>query len=175
MTQAVQVQDKQAGAAPTLEFPTANGAFRAGRIAFVHALWHADIVREALAGFTDEIQTLGLPAGAVEVFETPGSFEIPLHAQTLARTGRYAAIVAAAFVVDGGIYRHEFVAETVVGALMQVQLATETPIFSVVLTPHHFHEHAVHQRFFHEHFRLKGAEAAQACVGTLASLAQLAA
>ena len=31
----------------TLEFPTANGAYRAGRIAFIHALWHADIVRES--------------------------------------------------------------------------------------------------------------------------------
>lgn len=159
----------------TLEFPTANGAFRAGRIAFVHALWHADIVREAYAGFVEEMTALGYPESVVECFETPGSFEIPLHAQTLARTGRYAAIVAAGFVVDGGIYRHDFVAATVVNALMQVQLATETPVFSVVLTPHHFHEHDVHQGFFHAHFRVKGQEAARACVGTLQSLARLAA
>ena len=159
----------------TLEFPTANGAFRAGRIAFIHALWHADIVREAYAGFVDEMTALGFPPEAIEKFETPGSFEIPLHAQTLARTGRYAAIVAAGFVVDGGIYRHDFVAATVIQALMQVQLATETPVFSVVLTPHHFHEHDVHRRFFHDHFRVKGQEAARACVGTLQSLAQLSA
>jgi len=158
----------------TLEFPTANGAFRAGRIAFIHALWHADIVREAYAGFVDEMGVLGIPPEAIEKFETPGSFEIPLHAQTLARTGRYAAIVAAGFVVDGGIYRHDFVAQTVVQALMQVQLATETPVFSVVLTPHHFHEHDTHHGFFHAHFRTKGAEAARACHGTLTSLAQLA-
>jgi 6,7-dimethyl-8-ribityllumazine synthase len=156
------------------EYPTANGAFRAARIAFVHSLWHADIVREAHAGFMEEIEALGFPASAIEVFETPGAFEIPLHAQTLARTGRYAAIVAAGFVVDGGIYRHEFVAETVIRALMQVQLATETPVFSVVLTPHHFHEHEVHQGFFHAHFRVKGAEAARAVEGTLTSLARLA-
>ncbi|WP_334164029.1 6,7-dimethyl-8-ribityllumazine synthase [Phenylobacterium sp.] len=157
------------------ELPTANGAFRAARIAFVHSLWHADIVREAHTGFVEEITALGFPSDAVERFETPGAFEIPLHAQTLARTGKYAGIVAAGFVVDGGIYRHEFVAETVIRALMQVQLATETPVFSVVLTPHHFHEHDVHQRFFHEHFRLKGQEAARACAGTLESLARLAA
>jgi len=156
------------------EFPTANGAFRAARIAFVHSLWHGDIVREAYAGFVDEMASLGFAPEAIERFETPGAFEIPLHAQTLARTGRYAAIVAAGFVVDGGIYRHEFVAETVIRALMQVQLATETPVFSVVLTPHHFHEHDVHQGFFHAHFRVKGAEAAQACKGTLESLARLA-
>jgi 6,7-dimethyl-8-ribityllumazine synthase len=157
------------------ELPTANGAFRAARIAFVHSLWHREIVEEAYAGFIDEMAALGFPPGTVERFETPGAFEIPLHAQTLARTGKYAAVVGAAFVVDGGIYRHEFVAETVVRALMQVQLATETPVFSVVLTPHHFHEHEVHQRFFHAHFRLKGQEAARACAGTLDSLARLAA
>lgn len=166
MTQATQV---------THEFPTANGAFRAARIAFVHALWHREIVEEAYHGFVEEMATLGFGADVIERFETPGAFEIPLHAQTLARTGRYAAIVGAAFVVNGGIYRHEFVAETVVNALMQVQLSTETPIFSVVLTPHHFHDHEVHQKFFHDHFRVKGHEAARACAGTLASLARLAA
>ena len=158
-----------------LEFPTANGAFRAARVAFVHAQWHREVVAECRIAFLDEIEARQIARAQVDVFEVPGSFEIPLHAQTLARTGRYAAIVGAAFVVDGGIYRHEFVAETVVSALMQVQLATETPLFSVVLTPHHFHEHAVHQRFFHEHFRVKGAEAARACQGTLESLARLAA
>ncbi|MBS0360450.1 MAG: 6,7-dimethyl-8-ribityllumazine synthase [Proteobacteria bacterium] len=179
MTQATQSQATQSQAtqsqATTLEFPTANGAFRAARIAFVHAQWHREIVAQAHVGFVEEMAALGFGPETVELFETPGAFEIPLHAQTLAKTGRYAAIVGAAFVVDGGIYRHEFVAETVVSALMQVQLATETPIFSVVLTPHHFHEHGVHQQFFHDHFRVKGAEAAQACVGTLKSLAQLSA
>ena len=159
----------------TLEFPTANGAFRAARIAFVHARWRCEIVAEAHRGFIEEMAAQGFGPETIEVFETPGAFEIPLHAQTPARTGRYAAVVGAAFVVDGGIYRHEFVAETVVSALMQVQLATETPVFSVVLTPHHFHEHDVHQRFFHDHFRVKGHEAARACVGTLNSLAQLSA
>lgn len=173
MTQVAQVAAKTASAA--LELPTANGAFRAARIAFVNSLWHREIVEQAHVGFLEEIATLGFDPSSVERFETPGAFEIPLHAQTLARTGRYAAIVGAALVVNGGIYRHEFVAETVVSGLMQVQLATETPIFSVVLTPHHFHEHDTHQRFFHDHFRVKGQEAARACVGTLKSLALLAA
>lgn len=166
MTQAAQV---------TPEFPTANGAYRAARIAFIHAQWHREIVEQAYEGFVEEMAKLGFGPEVIERFETPGAFEIPLHAQTLARSGRYAGIVGAAFVVDGGVYRHEFVAETVVNALMQVQLSTETPVFSVVLTPHHFHDHEVHRTFFHDHFRLKGHEAARACAGTMASLARLAA
>ena len=157
------------------EFPTAHGARPAGRIAFVHALWHAEIVREAKAGFLERMEASGFDRNAIECFETPGAFEIPLHAQTLARTGRYAAIVAAAFVVNGGIYRHDFVASTVVDALMRVQLETETPIFSVVLTPHHFHEHDVHHDFFKQHFKVKGVEAAQACILTLQNLSRIAA
>ena len=58
-----------------------------------------------------------------------------MQAKLLAKTGKYAVIVAAGFVVDGGIYRHEFVSETVIGALMRIQLDTEIPIISVVLTP----------------------------------------
>src|SRR3546814_13025891 len=81
-----------------------------------------------------------VPSGSISLFEVPGAFEIPLHAKKLAQTGRYAAIVACGFVVDGGIYRHEFVADAVIGALMAVQLETEVTVISAVLTPQHFHE-----------------------------------
>jgi len=53
---------------------------------------------------------------------------------------------------------------------MRVQLDTDVPVFSVVLTPHHFHEHADHNAFFTAHLETKGAEAARAVVKTLASL-----
>jgi 6,7-dimethyl-8-ribityllumazine synthase len=42
-----------------------------------------------------------------------------------------------------------------------------------VLTPHHFHAGQEHQAFFFEHFKVKGAEAARACVSTIESLRQL--
>ena len=58
----------------------------------------------------------------------PGSLEIPLHALLLAESGRNAAIVAAGFVVNGGIYRHKFVAEAVIRGLMRVQLDTKVKI-----------------------------------------------
>jgi len=163
----------QAAIAQISEYRTANGAYRPARIAFVQAGWHHDIVDKAREGFIAEMEKLGFPSSAVDVFQTPGAFEIPLHAQTLARTAKYAAVVAAAFVVDGGIYRHEFVAETVVNGLMKVQLDTEIPVFSVVLTPHHFQETPAHQDFFRAHFIQKGAEAARACTQTLESLHRL--
>ena len=56
---------------------------------------------------------------------------------------------------------------------MQVQLETNIPVFSAVLTPHHFHEHETHHGFFAEHFLKKGREAAEACARTMESLARI--
>lgn len=143
------------------------------RVAFIRATWHSSIVGKAYEGFTAEYAGLGFDPAAVDVFEVPGAFEIPLHAKRLAHSGGYSAIVAAALVVDGGIYRHDFVASAVIDGLMRVQLDTDVPVFSVVLTPHHFHEHSEHVTFFTEHFVTKGAEAARALATTLSSLRSL--
>jgi 6,7-dimethyl-8-ribityllumazine synthase len=121
---------------------------RSARIAFVQSCWHRDIVDQSRIGFLRGIKTQGFETNNVECLEVPGAFEIPLQAKLLALSGRYAAIVAAGFVVDGGIYRHEFVASSVIDGLMRVQLETEVPIISVVLTPQHFHEHNEHRDFF---------------------------
>ncbi len=138
-------------------------------IAFVQSCWHRDIVDQARDGFLDSISD----SADIELFEVPGAFELPLHVKCLADTGRFDAIVAAGFVVDGGIYRHEFVADAVIGGLMRVQLDTGVPVFSSVLTPHNFHESATHIQFFHDHMLEKGNEVAQACMATLVARQQL--
>lgn len=138
------------------------------RIAVVAARWHSDIVDKAVEGFRSGLAERDIDA--VDVYEVPGAFEIPLHARRLAQSGRYAAIAACALVVDGGIYRHDFVASTVVDALMRVQLETDVPVFSAVLTPHHFHEHAEHSDYFSRHFTVKGEELANAVASTLDGL-----
>ena len=129
--------------------------------------------RNAASPSLRKIEARNIARAQVDLFEVPGSFEIPLHAQLLAKTRRYTAIVAAGLVVDGGIYRHEFVADTVIKALMDVQLRTEVPVFSAVLTPQQFHESAAHLDFFRKHFAIKGIEVAEACANTLLSLERL--
>jgi len=129
------------------------------RYAFIKAGWHADIVNRALDGFTQII-----PPERVDVFDVPGAFETPLMARDLATTGRYVAIAAAALVVDGGIYRHDFVAQAVVDGLMRVGLDTGVPILSVSLTPHQFQDTDHHIAIYAEHFVQKGREAAQAAL-----------
>ena len=127
------------------------------RYAFIKANWHAEIVEQALEGFRRDIGDAD-----IAVFDVPGAFEIPLLARDLAATGSFDAVVGAAFVVDGGIYRHEFVASTVLEGMMRAQMDANVSVLSVVLTPHNFQETDVQRKFFREHFVQKGAEAARA-------------
>ena len=144
------------------------------RVAAISASWHTDIVHQARDAFVAELGRSGVAAEAVEHFDVPGAFEIPLLARRLAESGHYDAIVAFGLVVDGGVYRHDFVATAVIDGLMRVQLDTGVPVLSVVLTPKDFHEHDTHRDFFRQHFVAKGAEAARACQQTLAAHAALA-
>ncbi len=140
------------------------------RYAFVKAQWHADIVDRALDGFLESI-----PANSVDVFDVPGAFELPLMARDLANTGQYDAIICAAFVVDGGIYRHDFVAGAVVDGLMRAGLDSGVPVLSVSLTPHHYQETAHHNAIYKAHFVEKGREAAQAARSIVAARAHVSA
>ena len=129
------------------------------RYAFIKAGWQAEIVDQALVGFLQKV-----PEEMVDVFEVPGAFEMPLFVQKLAKSGQYGAIIASAFVVDGGIYRHDFVAQAVVNGLMQASLSTGVPVLSVSLTPHQYQDTKHHTAIFRDHFVLKGQEAADAAL-----------
>jgi 6,7-dimethyl-8-ribityllumazine synthase len=144
------------------------------RIAVIRARWHAGIVDQAVNAFTAEWEALGGRAEDVDVIDVPGALEIPLHAQLLARSGRYSAILGVALVVDGGIYRHDFVAGTVVDAIVRVGLETNVPVLSAVLTPHNFQESEAHIAFFRDHFVIKGKEAANAARQIIDARAQAA-
>jgi 6,7-dimethyl-8-ribityllumazine synthase len=145
-------------------------AARTPRVAIIAASWHREIVASSTDAIRAEFERSGVSAEQVDQFDVPGAFEIPLHASRLARSGRYDAIIACGLVVNGGIYRHEFVAAAVIDGLMRVQLDHDVPVLSAVLTPRDFHEHEDHQDFFRQHFVKKGTEVARACLETVASL-----
>ena len=65
-----------------------------GRVAFVQSSWHKDIVDQCRVAFVSELRRLGIAETSIDFFEVPGAFEIPLQAKLLAKSGRYAAIVA---------------------------------------------------------------------------------
>jgi 6,7-dimethyl-8-ribityllumazine synthase len=89
--------------------PPATSSFR---VAIVNAQWHADIVDHAVDSFQKRLKELGIVN--VDVHQVPGAFEIPLLVRRLAASSQYDGVATSALVVDGGIYRHEFVAQSVV-------------------------------------------------------------
>jgi 6,7-dimethyl-8-ribityllumazine synthase len=140
------------------------------RIAVISAAWHREIVGNGKLAIQTEFERCRIPAEHVQYFEVPGALEIPLHAKRLAESGKFDGIIACALIVNGGIYRHEFVSTAVIDGMMRVQLDSNVPIFSAVLTPINFHECVEHQHFFEQHFLKKGTEVAQACLQTIYSL-----
>lgn len=144
------------------------------KIATISASWHRDLLEVAKTSCVSRLGELGInPANDIDHFDVPGSLEIPLLALKLAQSSNYDGIIAFGFIVDGGIYRHEFVASTVIDGLMKVQLDTQVPVFSCVLTPHQFHEHSDHLKFFENHMAKKGTEVAESTFSFTSLLSQL--
>ena len=169
----IQIQEDLLNSLSNSKEPHFSGLEGEKRVAFIRASWHQEIVDQALTSFVNDARNLGIEDNLIDVFDVPGSLEIPLRAKRLAKTGKYAIIIAAGLIVDGGIYRHEFVSNAVLDGMMQVQLETDVPILSVVLTPHQF-TGKEHEAFFFDHFKIKGSEAATACAQTLQNLAMTA-
>lgn len=137
------------------------------RIAFIQSSWHEAIVNNGKAGFLERFKELGQSTERVDFYQLPGALEIPLKCKQLSQTNKYDLVIAAGFVVDGGIYRHDFVASAVIDGLMSVQLELGIPILSMVLTPHDFDDSAERNEFFLKHFIIKGHEIADAAFAVL--------
>ncbi len=145
------------------------------KIAFISAEWHSELVQIAVNACLQALVSAGYSEGQLDRFTVPGSLEIPLLAQKCTQSGRYEGVLAFGLVVDGGIYRHDFVGQAVIDGLMRVQLDSGVPVLSCVMTPHHFHEHDIHHAFFQAHLFEKGQETAKALLGFLKASAQISA
>lgn len=139
------------------------------KIAVLSASWNEKIVKAAENSFQSAIKS-AQPDVQVTVFNVPGSLEIPLAGKRALENG-YDIAVGIGFVVNGGIYRHEFVGHTVVQSILDVQLQTNKPFLSVVLTPQAYCEHLdTYTDMYVKHMDVKGKEAAKACLGMIKTL-----
>lgn len=137
------------------------------KIAVLSASWNVDIVNSGEESFIAAMKDKGFKAEQIDVFKVPGSLEIPLAGKMALENG-YDIAVGIGFVVNGGIYRHEFVGHTVVQSILDVSLETRKPFLSVVLTPQAFNEDLdVYEEMYVKHMVHKGQEAANACVRML--------
>ena len=108
------------------------------RVAFIQSCWHKDIVDQFRISFDRRLRKLEQEQVKIDFFEAPGVVEIPLLADRCARSSAYDIIVVCGLVVDHGIYRHAFVAQSVLDATMSVQMITNTPVIYDILHPQYF-------------------------------------
>ncbi len=141
-------------------------------IAIVKASWHAATVDAFARSCRENLEFADMPL-LVSEYEVPGVVEIPLFCQKLIDHSNPDLIVVVGLIADHGVYRHDFVASSVMDAVMTLQMQTGTPIIYGILTPQEFMSEG-REAFFLEHFVIKGKEAANASLKTLENEALLA-
>lgn len=98
-------------------------------VGVVAASWHAKITDQLVARAVQACDDSGASATVVRV---PGSLEIPVVAQALAR--RCDAVVALGAVIKGETAHFEYVCDSVTSGLTRISLDEETPVGNGVLT-----------------------------------------
>jgi 6,7-dimethyl-8-ribityllumazine synthase len=104
------------------------------RIGLVRARWNADIVERLCAGAERGLLHLGIPFDDIVIETVPGSFEIPMGASILARSGEVDAIITLGAVIRGETTHYELVSEGAAQGIQQVQLSTGVPVAFGLLT-----------------------------------------
>jgi len=121
-----------AGRAPTPR--TRSGSGRRGRFAVVASRFNEPIVKKLVDGAVEAFTAGGVPAQAVDVYWVPGSFELPLAAQHLVRSKRYAGIACVGVVIKGETPHFDYVAGEAAAGIRTVALAAAVPVTFGVIT-----------------------------------------
>jgi 6,7-dimethyl-8-ribityllumazine synthase len=115
--------------------PLRGGRSGAGlRVAVAVSRFNEQITRRLLNGALGALRTCGVPEDQVDVTWAPGAYDLPVVAQTLARSGRYDALVCLGCVIRGETTHDRYVALGATTGLMQVSLEAALPVTFGVLT-----------------------------------------
>lgn len=112
--------------------PDHNGAGL--RVGIVVGRFNSDIGDGLLSSCTAALMKQGVDAKDVRIATVPGALEIPLTLQTMARSGKFDALIALGAVVRGETYHFEIVSNESCAGIMRVQLDTGVPVANGILT-----------------------------------------
>ena len=143
----------------------------ASRIAIVVSRFNAEVTTGLLSGARAQLRARGVEIADDAVFEAPGAFEIPLIAQTLARSGRFDGVVCLGCVIKGDTAHFEYISEAASSGLMRASLATGVPLTFGILTAYTDEQAILRSR---NDAHNKGREAAAACLASLLTLRRIA-
>ena len=98
------------------------------KFAIVVGKFYEDLAERLVAG------AQGVFGGDADVYEVPGAYELPLAAQYLAETGRYAGVACLGAVIRGETDHYDYVCAETARGIMKVSLKTGVPCAFGVLT-----------------------------------------
>lgn len=140
------------------------------RIAIAVSRFNQEITDGLLRGACNHLSAHGAPVADEDIVDAPGAFELPLIAQTLARTGRYDGVVCLGCVIKGDTAHFEFISLGASLGLMTASLAAEVPITFGILTT--YTDEQAQARSLDDDAN-KGREAAGACLQTILTLRRI--
>jgi 6,7-dimethyl-8-ribityllumazine synthase len=103
-------------------------------VAIVAARFNGEITNQLLEAALEALDEAGVQREAITVMPVPGAFELPLAAMALAKTRRYACVVALGCVVRGETPHFDFIASEAASGLQLAALETGVPVAFGVLT-----------------------------------------
>ena len=104
------------------------------KFAIVVGRFNEFITSKLLGGCLDSLRRHGATEDNLDVYWSPGSFEIPVLAAKLAASKTYAAVICLGAVIRGGTDHYEYVAAEVSKGIAQASMASGVPCIFGVLT-----------------------------------------
>lgn len=104
------------------------------RVGLVVSRFNEPVTRRLLAAAVDTLRTAGIDAASIDVAWVPGSFELPLAADRLAASGRYAAVICLGAIIKGETTHDRHIATAVATGIEQAARQRGIPITFGVLT-----------------------------------------
>lgn len=104
------------------------------RFAIAVSRFNSFITERLLQGALDALERGGVSSNDVDVVHVPGSFELPLTAKQLAKTGRYDAIIAIGCILRGETAHYDYVCSETARGLQLAQMDSGVPVMFCVLT-----------------------------------------
>jgi 6,7-dimethyl-8-ribityllumazine synthase len=103
-------------------------------VAIVASRYNGEITNKLLVSALEELDEAGVRREAITIMPVPGAFELPLAAMALAKTRRFACVVALGCVVRGETPHFDFIASEAASGLQLAALETGVPVAFGVLT-----------------------------------------
>jgi 6,7-dimethyl-8-ribityllumazine synthase len=113
-----------------------QGRLEAGQLRFgiVVSRFNSVVTERLLSGALRALHDCGAADAHMEVVHVPGAFEVPLFAESLAKAGKFDALICLGAIVRGETQHHDYLARAVIDALQRLQVTHHVPIALGILT-----------------------------------------